>query len=47
MELVLGNDIFGDYGQGHFHKIIPKDTNNILDKGDGLGGKYERVVRVV
>ena len=46
---LLGCDGYkGDkHGRIHGNHIVQKGTNNFLEKGDGLGGKYGRVVWVV
>ena len=37
----------GKHVRIHGNRIVQKVTNNFLDKIDGLGGNYRRVVRVV
>ena len=43
-ELVLGNDLFGDYGQGHFNTLIPFHggivIENFNDQGEEYGGVH-------
>ena len=45
MELVLGNDLFGDYGQCHFHKIIPIHGGILIQnfnvQGEESGGGHQ------
>ena len=46
---LMGGDGSKDdnHGRIHSNNIVQKGTNNFLEKDDGLGGKDERVVRVV